>query len=151
MNRKQLIAAEIYRYSYANYADHLGIGNVRFDKLMPQDVVILEQAVNEGWDKAKLANALDRDEEQTAILMENYQHAIDVIDTPDRAESFRRRVRYSVKYALSEGLKTDEDIEKLVMQLCYCAADLAYLLDLEEEKLSDYSKELRKEVGDLEN
>ena len=44
MNRKQLLAAEIFRYSYANYADHLGIGNIRFDNMMPQAVDILEQA-----------------------------------------------------------------------------------------------------------
>ncbi len=148
MNRKQLLAAETFRYSYANYADHLGIGNIRFDNMMPQAVDILEQADSEGWDNGKLANALDIDEEQAAMMTENYQHAKEIIDAPNRAESFRRRVRYSVKYALGDGLKTDEDIEKLVMQLCYCAADLAYLLDLEEEKLSDYSVELRKEPGD---
>ncbi|RJQ45081.1 MAG: hypothetical protein C4538_09030 [Nitrospiraceae bacterium] len=148
MNRRQLLAAETFRYSYANYADHLGIGNIRFDKLMPQDIDILEQADSEGWDKGKLAKALDRDEEQAAILMENYQQAKDIIDAPNRAESFRRSVRYSVKYALKEGLKTDEDIDKLVVQLCYRVADLAYLLDLEEEKLSDYSEELRKDTGD---
>ncbi len=148
MNRKQLLAAETFRYSYANYADHLGIGNIRFDNIMPQAVDILEQADSEGWDKGKLANALDIDEEQAVMMTESYQHAKEIIDAPNRAESFRRRVRYSVKYALGDGLKTDEDIEKLVMQLCYCAADLAYLLDLEEEKLSDYSVELRKEPGD---
>jgi hypothetical protein len=32
MNRKQLLAAETFHYSYAHYADHLG-GNIRFDNL----------------------------------------------------------------------------------------------------------------------
>jgi len=31
MNRKQLLAAETFHYSYANYDNHLGIGNIRFD------------------------------------------------------------------------------------------------------------------------
>jgi hypothetical protein len=31
MDRIHLLAAEIFGYSYANYEDHLGIGNIRFD------------------------------------------------------------------------------------------------------------------------
>jgi len=31
MNRIQLLAAETFYYSYANYKDHLGIGNERFE------------------------------------------------------------------------------------------------------------------------
>ena len=34
MNRAQLLAAEIFGYSFANYADHLGIGNVRYERLL---------------------------------------------------------------------------------------------------------------------
>ena len=30
MNRMQLLAAELFNYSYANYQDHLGV-NERFD------------------------------------------------------------------------------------------------------------------------
>src|SRR5262249_8731671 len=37
VNRYQLLAAEIFAYSYDNYQDHLGIGNIRFDKLMPDE------------------------------------------------------------------------------------------------------------------
>ena len=36
MNRAQLLAAEIFGYSFINYADHLGIGNVRYERLMPE-------------------------------------------------------------------------------------------------------------------
>ena len=43
MNRQQLLVAETFSYSYANYADHLEIGNIRFDELMPKDVEVLEK------------------------------------------------------------------------------------------------------------
>jgi len=36
MNKKFLLAAELFNYSYANYQNHLGIGNLRFEKLMPE-------------------------------------------------------------------------------------------------------------------
>ena len=42
MNRAQLLAAEIFDYSFANSADHLGIGNVRYERLMPKDAETLE-------------------------------------------------------------------------------------------------------------
>jgi len=54
-------------------------------------------------------------------------------------------VKYSIQYAIKEELETEEDIDKLVTQICYRAADLAVLLDNEKKKLSDYSQELRRE------
>ena len=48
MERIHFLAAEIFRYSYANYDDHLGI-NERFDKLMPCDAEILETALKDEW------------------------------------------------------------------------------------------------------
>lgn len=148
MNRIQLLAAETFNYSYANYADHLGIGNIRFDKLMPQDIEILEKADIEHWDNAKLAKELELDEEQVNLLKKNYRQAKEIVDAPNPAESFRRSIKHVIKYALKAELKKEEDIDKLVVQICYRVADLAYLLDLDEEKLSDYSEELRKEGGD---
>ncbi len=47
LTRAQLLAAEIYGYSYANYRDHLGIGNIRYDHLMPETAQKLESAVSE--------------------------------------------------------------------------------------------------------
>jgi hypothetical protein len=35
LTRKQMLAAEPCGYSFANYAGHLGIGNIRFEKLTP--------------------------------------------------------------------------------------------------------------------
>jgi len=151
MNQKQLLAAETFAYSYANYADHLGIGNARFDELMPKDIDMLEQAEQEGWDDARLAEALEVEEEDAEFWRISYQRAKDIVDAPNPAEIFRRGVRYSILDALEEGLSVEDDIEALVTQICYRAADLAYLLDLEEKHLSDYSETLRKEPDEDED
>jgi len=145
MNRKQLLAAETFHYSYANYANHLGIGNIRFDKWMPRDVTTLERAEREGWDDTRLAQALDIEEDHVKFWRESYRRAKHIVDAPTPAEAFRRGVRYSIQDAVEEGLTDEGAIERLVTQICYRAADLAYLLDLEREPLSDYSRELRKE------
>ena len=144
MNRRQLLAAETFAYSYAHYADHLG-GNVRFDRWMPRDVDALERAEREGWEDARLAAALEVEVGQVPRWRRAYQRAKDIIDAPTPAESFRRGVRYSIQDAVEEGLADAEAIEGLVVQICYRAADLTYLLDLEGERLSDYSLELRRE------
>lgn len=145
MNRRQMIAAEIHGYSYAHYADHLGIGHVRFEDLMPEDVDILEQAEREGWDDARLAGELEIEDDRAAIWRRSYQEAKDIVDAPTPAESFRRGVRYSIQHALEYGLTDEQAIEVLVVQICYRAADLAYLLDLRDERLSKHSEELRDE------
>ena len=147
MKRKHLLAAETFRYSYANYADHLESRNVRFTKYMPDDVATLERAEREGWDDATLARVLNVPAENAQRLREFYREALDVVDAPTPAESFRRGVRYSIRYALQEGLETEDDVEALVVQICYRAADLAYLLDMTGERLSEYSAALRKEPG----
>jgi hypothetical protein len=151
MGPRELLAAETFSYSYANYEDHLGIGNVRFDKLMPDDVDSLEQAEQEGWDDARLAHALDVEVDKVGLWRESYRRAKEIVEAPTAAESFRRGVRYSIQDAMEEGLAGEEAIEGLVTQICYRAADLAYLLDMEELPLSYYSSDLRKEsVADLE-
>ena len=118
--------------------------NIRFDELMPNDVDILEQAEREGWDTSQLARALEIPEERVPDWIASYQEAKDVVDALNAAESFRCGVRHSIQYAVEKGLKDQDDIEKLVTQVCYRAADLAYLLDMEGERLSDYSRDLRK-------
>lgn len=142
MDRRQLLAAETYSYSYANYAAHLG-GNVRFDELMPAGVDTLELAEEEDWDDARLAQALGVPEHRVDDWREAYRRAVDIIDAPTHAEAFRRGVRYSILDAVEKGLSDADAIERLVTQVCYRAADLAYLLDLTAEYLSTYSKELR--------
>jgi hypothetical protein len=142
MNRKKLLAAETFAYSYANYAGHKG--NARFDELMPNDIDILEQDQQEKWEDEDLAEALEVEEEDVPFWRESYRRAKEIVDAPNAAESFRRGIRYSVQDAVEDGLETEEDIEQLVIQICYRAADLAYLLELEGEPLSTYSKALRK-------
>jgi hypothetical protein len=143
MDRRQLLAAETFHYSYANYDNHLGIGNIRFDELMPNDVDTLERAEQEGWDDARLAQALEIEEDKAEHWRTSYQRAKAVVDAPTPAESFRRGVRFSIQDAIEEGLANEQATEELVVQICYRAADLAYLLDLEGSRLSDYSQALR--------
>ena len=147
MDRQQLLAAETFHYSYANYDNHLGIGNIRFDELMPDDVDTLERAEQGGWDDARLAGALEIEEEHVARWRRSYQRAKAIVDAPSPAESFRRGVHFSVEDAVAEGLSDGEKIKALVVQICYRAADLAYLLDMRGERLSKYSSDLRKEPG----
>lgn len=143
MNKRMLLAAELNNYSYANYENHLGIGNARFETMMPKEVDILQRAEKEGWASSKIASKLNITEAEVAELQKRYAQAKDIVEAPNPAESFRRGVRYSILAALDEGLKDEDDIDSLVGQICYRAADLAYLLDLEEADLSDYSEELR--------
>ena len=147
MTREQLLAAETFHYSYANYDDHLGIGNVRFDKLMPDDVDTLERAERESWDDARLAQALEIEEKHVGHWRLSYERAKAIVDAPTPAESFRRGVRFSIEHAVEEGLADERAIDGLVTQVCYRAADLAYLLDVRGEELSEYSAELRKTPG----
>ncbi len=144
MDREKLLTAETFSYSYANYANHLGIGHVRFEDLMPQDIRYLEQAKRKGWSLKKLARALECNEEIAERFRDSYTRAKDIVDAPNAAESFRRGVRYSILDAVEEGLDGEAAIERLVTQICYRGADLAYLLDLEGDELSHYSEELRK-------
>ena len=147
MNRAQLLAAEIFGYSFTNYADHLGIGNVRYERLMPEDAETLEAAEREGWPASKIAAALAVDVERAEELLEAFQRAREVVDAENPAEAFRHGVRFSIWHALEEGLRDPGSIEKLVTQICYRAADLAFLLERAGKTLSQYSRHLRREPG----
>jgi hypothetical protein len=147
VNRAQLLAAEIFGYSFANYADHLGIGNVRYERLMPKDAETLETAEREGWPASKIATTLAVDVEQAEELLEALQRAREVVDAENPAEAFRNGVRFSIWHALEEGLHDAESIEKLVTQICYRAADLAFLLEQAGKTLPQYSRHLRREVA----
>jgi hypothetical protein len=147
MDRYQLLAAEIYGYSYANYEDHLGIGNVRFDKLMPDVARTLECADTEGWSVDEVARALDVDADAAAKFLRAFRCARDVVDAENAAESFRCGVRQSIESAATKGLRDEASIERLVTQICFRAADLAFLLEQEGKSLSRYSQHLRREPG----
>lgn len=146
LSRKKMMAAEIFGYSYANYEDHLGIGHIRYEKMMPDSVDTLERAERGEWDASRLARALDIPEEKVALFQRLYREANEIVDAPTLAESFRRGVRCSIQYAVEEGLGDIGSIERLVTQICYRAADLGYRLDMEGQRLSDHSEELRQET-----
>ena len=142
MERKHFLAAELFAYSFANYADHLGV-NDRFDKYMPHEVSVLEAAERESWSDERVARALKCDVADVPGWRARFRRAVAIVDAPSPAESFRRGVRDSVAQALEEGLDSDVAIERLVTQICYRAADLAVLLQLAGTTLHDYSEELR--------
>jgi hypothetical protein len=147
MNRAQLLAAEIFGYSFANYEDHLGIGNVRYERLMPVAAETLETAEREAWPATKIAEELEVDVERAAHLLTSFQRAREVVGAENPAEAFRIGVRFSIWDAVEEGLHEAESIAKLVTQICYRAADLAFLLEREGKTLSQYSRHLRREPG----
>jgi hypothetical protein len=144
MDRRQHLAAQIHGYSYDNYHDHLGV-NPRFDQYMPEAVDILEAATDEAWPIDKLASALGVkiDEAKEALLA--FERARKVVDAENPAESFRWAVRQSIEAAIEEGLSDPESISRLTIQICYCAADLGYILKQNGEALSQYSRHLRRE------
>lgn len=145
MDRLKLLAAELFGYSFANYEEHLGIGNERYERLMPETVETLETAEREGWSISQIAAELDVEIERAKQLLEGFVRARDVVDAENPAEAFRHGVRFSIMDALEEGLEGPESIENLVTQICYRAADLAVLLEQEGQSLSRYSRHLRRE------
>lgn len=148
MTELQLLAAETFAYSYANYADHLDV-SFRFDTYMPEKVRKIENIVSEGGGADEIAAKLEFDRETAEIMLSKYLAAKEVVSAANAAESFRLGIKRTIQLALENGLHTDEDIENLVVQICFRAADLAYLLDVEEKVLSDYSEALREEPDEL--
>lgn len=144
MKRIYLLAAEIFKYSYANYEDHLGV-NERYDKFMPEDAKILEKAIHNKWPAKKVAEKLEVSEDTALELLASTQEALTIVDAENPAESFRYAVAQTIHYALEEGLHSQEDIEQLITQICYRAADLGFLLEKEGRSLSQYSRHLRRE------
>jgi len=147
MTREQLLAAEIFGYSFANYQDHLGIGNVRYEKLMPETGRTLEKAANENWSTSRIAEELDVDIKEAEEFTAAFDRARQIVDAENPAELFRNAVRFSIQAAAEEGLDDADSIEALVTQICYRAADLAFVLQMREEPLFRYSRHLRKESG----
>jgi hypothetical protein len=146
MERKHLLAAELYSYSLENYRNHLGIGNIRFESLMPQDALLLERAESERWSDERIAKELEVEKDAVPKWRKKIMRAKNIIDADDPAESFRLGVRFSIQDALESGISSSEDIDGLVTQICYRASDLSVLLKLRGESLSKYSDALRQET-----
>jgi hypothetical protein len=146
MTRDQLLAAEIFSYSFDNYANHLGIGHPRYEQYMPQMARDFERAAQEGWSDEKLAQALEVSLEEVPGLRKRYANALEVVDAPSLDESFRAAVRQALLVVFEHRNLLDAEIEDAVKQICYRAADLSYLLKLRSETLDEYSKGLRRET-----
>jgi hypothetical protein len=146
LERRHMLAAEIFGYSYVHYWDHLLTGNARFLTLMPDDVDALARAEVEGWDPARLAPALDVPEKVVDSYQRGYREAVQIVDAPTPAAAFRRGVYYSIQHAIEEGLDQEGAVQRLVTQIGYRAADLAFRLDMEGSRLSDYEEKLKEET-----
>jgi hypothetical protein len=145
MERKHILAAEMFSYSFENYRNHLGIGHDRFETIMPQDAALLERAQSEQWPDERIAKKLEVDLDEIPRRRQKYMRAKSITDAVNPAESFRFGVRFSIQDALEKGINGSEDIEDLVSQICYRASDMAVLLELQKETLSKYSDTLRQE------
>jgi len=156
LDRYHLLAAEIFGYSFDNYRNHLGIDNIRYEQIMPDDARLLERAVTENWSAARVAKAMCEatptlpglpalTEKQCQNLLDACRNALHVLDAGTPAESFRNAVRLCIQRALEKGLSDPESVEALVTQICFRASDLSVLLEQNGESLSQYSDDLRRE------
>jgi hypothetical protein len=143
MERRHFLAAQIYGYSYTHYAENLEKENVRFTTLMPGEVDVLEQAEREDWEPNRLAEALGIEADKVSLWQDLYQASKHIVDAGTCVDSFRASIRSILKAAASESLDEDEVVERIAAQICYQTADLGYLLDQENRRLSDYGNRLR--------
>jgi hypothetical protein len=143
MDRKHLLAAELHNYSFENYRNHPGIGNKRFDDLMPHDAMLLERAESENWPDERIASELEIEHGSVLEWRQKFMRAKSIVDASDPARSFRNGIRFSIQDAVEKGFANSKDIEDLVVQICYRASDISVLLELREESLSKYSDALR--------
>jgi hypothetical protein len=145
MERKHILAAELYSYGLENYRNHLGIGNSRFETLMPQDAILWERAESERWSDDQIAIEMEVERDSVPEWRQKYMRAKSIVDAADPAESFRIGLRFLIQDALENGISSSEDIDDLVTQICYRTSDMSVLLGLREESLSKYSDALRQE------
>lgn len=144
MKRIHYLAAEIFFYSYDNYDRHLGV-NERFDRLMPDEARLLDDALNGDFDAEQLAKTLQATEDELIEMLQRTKDARKIVDANSPAEGFREGVKQSIRYALKEGVADEAAIDALVGQICYRAADLSFRLKQSGERLEQYSDELRHE------
>lgn len=144
MERIHYLAAEIFFYSYDNYDGHLGI-NDRFDRLMPDDARLLDSALDGDIDAKALAKKLKMTEDDLIDYLQRTKNARKIVDAENLAEGFREGVKQSIQHALKKGIDNEADIDALVSQICYRAADLGFRLKQNGERLEQYSEDLRRE------
>ena len=139
------LAAEVFGYSYEHYEEKVKINHIRFTKIMPEVIKILQENESEDYSDTELAKLVNMDINEVKILKENYQRGKEIVNAQHAAESFLISVRESIQNAMEKGLKDESDLDKLMLQLGYCATDFGYLLNQEGKKLKDYSEYLKQE------
>ena len=144
MTRRERLAAEHFSYSLANYADHIEVGNKRFTTIMPEIVDAIERACNENWTVKQISEKLEVDPNEVPDILDCFHEAREIVDASNPSEAFRLAVHRQVRNAIEDGLD-DSKIDDLVIQICYCAADLGCLLEWEGKRLVDYSEWLRRD------
>ncbi len=141
LSKKQLLAAETFGYSYAHFADHLP--NPRFSKLMLDDVDVLEKSEVENWPIDRLAMRLEIPIDAAKRDLDRFKSAKEIIEASTATEMFRVGVRQSIELAIADGLDSPEAIEKLVVQIGYRTVDLGYLIEVDDQRISDVAEGLK--------
>jgi len=145
MTQHQLLTAELFDYSYDNYADHLEVGNARFKKIMPEFCATLGEAIDNKLPKEKIAQRLKIDPDKVDSWIKSYKDSAEIVNAVNPSEAFRISLQKIMYGKMKENLDTKEKIDDLIIQICYRVADLGYLLELEKSELSDYSDWLRRD------
>ena len=131
MKRYDYIAAEMFGYSYSHYQDKIDIGNRRFYQIMPNEVRLLEKAINESWPTERLADKLEVDASRVSELKEAFYNACKIVDQPSPEAAFEAGIRNTVENTLSELSIDSNTKELLIEQLMYRGKDYKYLLEKE--------------------
>ena len=143
MNRVQYLAAEVFGYSYDHYQEKVEMRHIRFTKYMPNTIRQLEKAESDSISDIKLAEIVEIDVDKIKGLKEAFENAKRIVDTKNAGVSFENGVRASVKNFMEKENIQGVNVENLVEQIFYRAADLGFLLKEENKELSDYSEMLR--------
>jgi len=143
MNRHQLIAAEMYGYSYDHYQDKIDIRHKRFTKYMPQDIRTLEKGLEEGVSDAELAKRLEMDVKDIPNYKAAFERSVLVVDTKNAGEAFKVSLRQTLVNYIERGKFDKENIDAIIEQILYNTTDFAFLLRREDKTISDYSLNFR--------
>jgi hypothetical protein len=145
MERKHLLAAELFSYSFEIYRNHLGIGNNRFETYMPHDAILLEQAEFENWPDERIATELEVELDTVPEWRKNIVRAKSIVDAANPAESYRLSIQFLIQDSIDKDFANHKNIADLVTQICYRTSDMSVLLELRGESLAKYSDLLREE------
>lgn len=143
MNRVDLIAAEVFGYSFDHYQDRIDIRNKRFTKYMPDDIILIEKSISKGKSNKDLAKALKISEEKVEQYKSKYFNAIKVVDSKNAGESYKEGLKITLENFIKRNKLNEQNIDELIQEILYRTTDFAYLLRKENKSISDYSHAFR--------